>query len=160
MKQLEMDKKIMFVIRPHSVVDVITNSSTELFVFDGSSKKAVEDIIKDVYPNYLDEYEELKPLGQLSDEDFESYLNWVYPSWDNRMALARIFNIEPESLYLNWAEKATSIYWYGELSKEGISLIKKQLNMDNTFLLYSIDENPDREQQEKLMDIGTRHHLG
>ena len=160
MKQLEMDKKIMFVIHPHSVVDVITNSSTELFVFDGSSKKAVEDIIKDVYPNYLDEYEELKPLSQLNDEDFESYLDWIYPSWDNRMTLAHIFNIEPESLYSNWAEKATSKYWYGELSKEGISLIRKQLDMDNTFLLYSIDENPDWEQQEKLMDIGTRHHLG
>ena len=150
----------MFVIHPHSVVDVITNSSTELFVFDGSSKKAVEDIIKDVYPNYLDEYEELKPLSQLNDEDFESYLDWIYPSWDNRMALAHIFNIEPESLYSNWAEKATSKYWYGELSKEGISLIRKQLDMDNTFLLYSIDENPDWEQQEKLMDIGARHHLG
>lgn len=29
-----MDKKIIFVLRPHSIIDVITNSSTELFVLD------------------------------------------------------------------------------------------------------------------------------
>ena len=41
--------KTIFVLRPHSVVDLITNSSSELFVYTGEkSVEAVEDIIKDL----------------------------------------------------------------------------------------------------------------
>lgn len=42
MKQQETDKKVIFVIHPHSIIDVITNSSTELFVID--TDKSVETI--------------------------------------------------------------------------------------------------------------------
>lgn len=51
MKQLEMDKKIMFVIHPHSVVDVITNSSTELFVID--TNKSVN-IVREILQEAID----------------------------------------------------------------------------------------------------------
>jgi hypothetical protein len=42
MKHLEMDKKQIFVITPHSFIDVITNSSSELFV--GNTDKSLEAI--------------------------------------------------------------------------------------------------------------------
>ena len=48
MKLQEMDKKVMFVIHPHSIVDVITNSSTELFVIDtDKSMETIKDILQE-----------------------------------------------------------------------------------------------------------------
>ena len=47
MKQL-MSKKLIFVIQPHSIVDVITNSSTELFVIDtDKSMETIKDILQE-----------------------------------------------------------------------------------------------------------------
>ena len=50
MKHVTMDKKVMFVIHPHSIVDVITNSSTELFVID--TDKTVE-TIREILDNLI-----------------------------------------------------------------------------------------------------------
>ena len=48
MKQLMMDKKQLFVIKPHSIIDVITNSSTELFVIDtDKSIETVKEILQE-----------------------------------------------------------------------------------------------------------------
>ena len=42
------DKKQLFVIKPHSIIDVITNSSTELFVgTTNKTKEFIEEIIKE-----------------------------------------------------------------------------------------------------------------
>jgi hypothetical protein len=65
MRQQEMDKNVVFIIKPHSIIDVITNSSTELFcgVF---SKEKLEDI-RDFLSNLLDK--KLSLYGDF-DKDF------------------------------------------------------------------------------------------
>ncbi len=46
-----MEKKT-FVINPHSVIDVITNSSTEIFVMNGDKTvDAINEILKEFYDN-------------------------------------------------------------------------------------------------------------
>lgn len=50
MKLPEMDKKVLFVIHPHSIVDVITNSSTELFV--GTTDKTIE-VVEEILQDLL-----------------------------------------------------------------------------------------------------------
>jgi hypothetical protein len=77
--------KILYVFEPHSIVDIITNSSSELFVFKGKSKKIVEGMIKKLYPDYLSEYEELRHIDELTAEDLDSFLGWhcypcIYPA--------------------------------------------------------------------------------
>jgi hypothetical protein len=158
MKQLT--TKTLFVIQPQSVIDVITNSSSELFVFQGKEKEVIKDMIKRVYPDYLNEYEDLKCLNELNDSELTDYIDWIYSTWSNKLRLSKEFNIEPEILYSNFDEKDTDKYWYGELSNEGLELIKQQLDLDNTYLLYSINDNPDWDMQEELMCIGQRYHLG
>lgn len=158
MKQLE--TKVLFVIQPQSMVDVITNSSSELFVFEGKEQEVIESIIKNIYPDYLNEYANLKSLAELNDDDFVDYLDWVYSDWDNKQALSSTFGIDPAIMYSNWDSRLSEKYWYGTISQEGINLIKAQLPVTTTFLLYSLNENPDWEKQGLLGSIGTRYHLG
>jgi hypothetical protein len=67
---------MLFIINPHSIIDLITNSSTELFVMKGSEKKHVEEIIKAIYPNYLTEYEPLLDVKDFSIEELDNFLGW------------------------------------------------------------------------------------
>lgn len=154
------DKKVLFVIQPQSIIDVITNSSSELFVFQGNDKEVIEGMISEIYPNYLDEYRSLVSLNELNDYAFDNYLSWTYKNWSDELSLSKKFNIAPEILYSNWDTKNSKKYWYGKLSSRGIALIKAQLPMNTTYLLYSIDENPNWEMQEALWQIGERYHLG
>lgn len=48
--------KVIYIINPHSVIDVITNSSTELFVVDGNK---VEEGFKEVFRVITKEISEL-----------------------------------------------------------------------------------------------------
>jgi len=41
--------KTLFVINPHSIIDVITNSSSELYVFKGKNKETIEKMIEEIY---------------------------------------------------------------------------------------------------------------
>ena len=155
--------KTLFIINPHSIIDVITNSSSELFVFEGKKKIIIEEMIESIYPDYLTEYEELVKLSSLNNEEFKTYLDWVYDDWNNKLFLSEKFNIKPEILYSNfneYSDKYSDKYWYGKISDEGLKLIKDQLDVENTYLLYSIDENPNFEMQEELKCIGKRYHLG
>ena len=75
--------KILFTINPHSFVDVITNSSSELFTGKSGSKEDLEELIKMVYPNYLHEYLPLKGIEELEDEYLEVYICYRYETWSN-----------------------------------------------------------------------------
>ena len=68
-------KKVLFEIKVNNVIDVITNSSSELFVLKGETQEIVEEMIKDIYPDYKNEYEDLKPLKEVSSSDFRTYLD-------------------------------------------------------------------------------------
>ena len=57
--------KHLFVIRPHSVVDLITNSSSELFIYSGDkSVEVIEDVVKQLIEQHNARCELAKKVSQ------------------------------------------------------------------------------------------------
>lgn len=180
--------KIIFTIKPHSVIDVITNSSTELFVGKNQSKQAMDELIKEIYPNYLYEYEELLTIDDLTVDQLNEYFDYTcsahcFPSSKAKMPIIPGFTFE--ELY---EEDGRGVAWNGELqyilknnyidpdpdpdedplflpsqfiTEENFEEMKRKLDPNKEMLfLYSIDENPNWDYQKKLMTIMDRTHLG
>lgn len=154
-----MKKRKLFVFNVSNVIDLITNSSSELFILSGNNMNEVKSLIERVYPNYLSEYQEVVSIDNISEEELDTYLTYEYNTWDDRLTLSKVFNIDPNILYSNYSEFETQKYWYGHISDVGYSLIREKLPKDMYFL-YSINDNPNWEMQENLMNIATRYHLG
>lgn len=68
MKQLMTDKKHVFIIKPHSIIDVITNSSTELFII--STDKTVE-FVKEILQEAIDLHNKTNETSYTFTEIFE-----------------------------------------------------------------------------------------
>jgi hypothetical protein len=167
--------KTLFVFQIQSFTDVVTNSSSELFVFTGTTG-VVSDILDSNVPGWEHEYDDPQSVQDLSPNSLETYLSYAYDNydrnWDNKRITretsrqtrwAREFNIDPNDLYKNYKEwDPNSEKW--EISqlqlKEGWDkLIKQKLN-PNLVFVFSKEENPNWERQEKMMTFGSRYHLG
>lgn len=103
--------KVLFQFNIQSFTDVITNSSSELFVFHKSSKEEVINLLNLIYPNWRDEYEEPISLDEMNVDELEHYFSCIYPYiyYDNedkyhtnQIYLSTNFNIDPAILYSNW----------------------------------------------------------
>lgn len=169
MKQLETAKPILFVIQPQSIIDVITNSSSELFVFQGNDKEVIEGMISDIYPNYRDEYDELRSIQDFNAYQMKSFISWAYEKsgdwrhdWSYECIAPKGMNID------DLTEEATDEFdkkWYKNGKKFSSKKIEEHLDeiktaLSGTYLLYSIDDNPDQDMQAALSQIGSRYHLG
>lgn len=154
-----MKKRKLFVFNVSNVIDLITNSSSELFILSGNNMNEVKSLIESVYPNYLSEYQEVVSIDNISEEELDTYLTYEYNTWDDKLTLSKVFKIDPNILYSNYSDFETKKYWHGRISDVGYSLIREKLPKDMYFL-YSINENPNWEMQENLMNIATRYHLG
>ena len=178
--------KILFTIKLHSVIDVITNSSTELFVGRNQSKQAMDELIREIYPNYLNEYEELLTIDDLTIEQLNEYFDYTcsahcFPASKAEMPVIPGFTFE--ELYEEDNEygivrgeqqyKLRNNYmdldldpdsWYNPkslITEENFEEMKRRLDPNKEMLfLYSIDENPNWDYQELLMNIMDRIHLG
>lgn len=181
---------ILLVINVDNVVDVITNSSSELFVLKGEEIKIVEEMIENIYPNYKGEYDNLKRVEDLTNDDLDNFLSYycsphVWPAKKSNYKVLDGFTFEemyePEKNYVTGEIRPA---WNGEIQYElknnllseedsdgwqGTSfvtdenrdrVIKSIIKSVGNFFLYSLDENPDWDMQEKLMTIGERFHLG
>ena len=69
-------KKQLIAIKVNNVIDIITNSSDALFVLQGKTKEIVNEMIENIYPNYRDEYQELKDIRDFTDEEIDTFLQW------------------------------------------------------------------------------------
>ena len=170
--------KTLFVIRPHSIVDLITNSSSELFVFNGKQKKVLKNSIEAVYPDYLSEYKELKSVDDLRPEELNTYMSFVCSSrmWP---ATKSMYPVLPgftfDELYTPDDNGVPA--WNGEIqyqlrnnegckygdfvTEQNFEEIKNKLDPNREmFFLFSLDENPNWDMQEELESFGTRYHLG
>ena len=155
------NKKVIFTIQPNHCVDLITNSSSELFVLKGETKEIVKELLESTYSDYLYEYEDVQHIDELSNDDFDTYLSYKYWDWKNKLILSHTFGIKPEVLYSNYDSKDSEKYWYPQLSEEGIKLIKDKMDPNREmYFLFSIHENPNWDRQEDLMGVADRYHLG
>ena len=151
-----------FVFAPHSMVDVITNSSSELFVGQENNKQDLIDMIESIYPDYLSEYHPVKSMQELDRWELEAYLNYKYEYWSNsaqKFIHERIPGLTNEEM----AKLKDGGYYHDIVTddEERTNRIKNAIDpKGNMYFLFSRDNNPDWEMQKKLMDIMERFHLG
>lgn len=182
--------KTIFVFNVNHGVDLITNSSSELFVLKGKTKEIVEEMITSIYPNYLDEYESIKHIDDISVDQLNVYFDYlcsphIWPAKRSDYPIIDGFTFE--ELYTPKKNWRTGVVedpaWNGEIQYElknnletspfkfnGYHQFVTDFNFDDIknkldpnkemYFLFSIDENPNWDYQEKLMDIGERFHLG
>ena len=154
---------VAFEFNIHSIIDIITNSSSELFVFEAKTGDILKDLISGVYPNYLTEYRDVELLSDLSNEDLECYIDWTYRTYGESKDLHIFPGIIQEDTYeISYihGDRISFSLKEGFIEKYREKLLQIIDPENKTWLLYSIDENPNWDCQEKLMQIGTRYHLG
>lgn len=164
--------KQLFIIQFDHCIDIITNSSSELFVLENQEGAIIEELIKSIYEDYEKEYEKPISLRDASEDQLESYLSNIIltKSWyaDN-MELSEYSLIDGftfDELYepSRWQTGRGKLKY--DIKEDLVSpenrdrLISAIDPQNKIYLLYSKEENPNWEMQEALMDIGTRHHLG
>lgn len=164
-------KKTFFTIQIHSIVDLITNSSSELFVGTYDSKKIILNLIKEIYPCYLDEYEEIKSIDELSNDELDDYIQYnymynykyfdfkfdkfVYQNTPPRI----IPGFKPEEMFDD--PEYNTVYVKSFFVKDNYDKIIKNIDPERKmFFLFSKSDNPNWNMQEKLSKIMTRFHLG
>jgi hypothetical protein len=157
-------KNIIFTLQIHSVVDLITNSSSELFVGHYDSKKIIIDLVKSIYPDYLQEYSEIKSIDELTIYELEEYISYRYtylhkyydfkinnPDLIPGFTKEEMFD-KPEYNYVYIKN-----YFVRNNYKRIINSLDPKRKM---FFLFSLNDNPNWNMQKKLMDIMERYHLG
>jgi len=187
---MTLQKKTLFAISVDNVVDVITNSSSELFVLKGETKEIATEMIRDIYPDFESEYEPLKHISELSNDDLDTLLNYHCSAycWPASKSMLPILNgytfdelYEPKR---NWKTgEIEPPAWNGEIQyelKNNLPIVYDGTYQPTSFVtdenrdrvvkaiedtignyfLYSIDENPNWDRQEELMMIANRYHLG
>ena len=174
------NKKSLFVIAVDNMINLITNSSSELFVLNGETLNSVKELVESIYPEYRKEYEEIVALRDASDSDVNTYVSWIedsfYDRWNYTRDMskekrkqydiredtkqAQKYGLTPEEFFKNWDDRNNE-YYYSRISSKGYDAIRKTLDPNGKiFLLFSIDDNSNWDMQEALMSIGERYHLG
>lgn len=196
-------KKVIFVFSLQSVSDIITNSSSELFVFTKeTSVEEVKSVLDNIYPNWRKEYYDPQLLKDVSDDDLDTYLDYAryYNMHDYNRSYWRedygdpvvwakkqaatykkkmvkffkdTFNIDvkfdelfekPDETYKQFLPhyleqfRGMSLFWYPKIKESMYPFLRE--NISERVLLFSKDENPDWDYQEKLMEVAERYHLG
>lgn len=158
-------KPVIFTIEVESIVDLITNSSSELFVFEGESKKKVLKLIKEAYPEYLNEYHELKTVDDMSQDELETYIDYqaYYHGFKPFGAFTQdeLYEEDPDFTWNKYRVKNNipDQKWGRFVTKKNIKWVRDKIDPTRKlFFLFSLDENP--RVQAPLEMIGHRYHLG
>ena len=160
--------KKIFVFSIDHVIDIITNSSSELFILKGKSKEIVEEMIKSKYQEYRTEYNEIKNITELDADELDQYIDYEYFCYDiprDRCRLIPGFSFEEMyEIKKRFGRDCISLKrneGYRFVTSENKEKIINGLSPNkDMYFLFSIDENPNWEMQEELMAIATRYHLG
>lgn len=167
--------KTLFIFQVQSFTDVVTNSSSELFVYTGTERE-IRRLLNDTVPGWEDEYYSPISLDNISTDDLETYMDYAYDRYDwsrygekvtreNSMQdrWAKEFNIDPYLLYDNYDEWDPSSnnreIKHLHLKKGWAKYIKEKLPKNLVFV-FSRWDNPDWDRQEIMMNYGKRYHLG
>ena len=174
------NKKSLFVIAVDNMINLITNSSSELFVLNGDTLDSVRQMVSSIHPDYLTEYHEIVALKDADNMLTETYLDWIENSWHNHWEETRDmsekerieydiakhtkeaekYGMLPEAFFENWDERNDK-YFYSRISEKGYDAVRHTLDPNGRiFLLLSLYDNPNWDKQEALRNIGSRYHLG
>lgn len=156
-------KPVIFVFCVDNAIDLITNSSSELFVFKGDTKKQVSGMIRKVYNNYLREYESLKSIRELNLNELNWYISMHYGRHGNSHLVVLPGFTEDEmyeKIERDWRPGGYDVY-AKDATEENQEKYIQAIDPDGKlYFMFSKDDNPDWELQEKLMEIGSRYHMG
>ena len=159
-------KKTVFVLKIDNVIDIITNSSSELFVLKADSAEIVKELLASIYPGYLNEYREPIQPKDMDPYDLESYLEWVN-GWEKTRKNCVVYEgftfdemYDPYPYPNAWDKEPKFIIKRGFIEENAEVIVNLVDPGNKTWLLYSIHENPDYEMQEKLETVAQRYHLG
>ena len=159
-------KKTVFKLDIDNVIDVITNSSSELFVLKSDSAEIVKELLESVYPEYLTEYREPIQPKDMDAYELDSYLDWVN-GWENSKENCVVYEgftfeeMYELTKYPNTWDKTPKYVLKKGFIEDNFEAVVSQVDPGNkTWLLYSIHDNPNWEMQEKLENIAQRYHLG
>lgn len=161
--------KVMFTFNIDHVIDITTNSSSEMFLFTGKNTDMVHQMVVDVYPEYESEYSKVQAIENLSQEDFRRYFVWNHDNWNwdkQDFNSKKVFGIPNEELYQNLQEKEDqNRYFYPEITtdQEVITRLKRNIVREKgkTYVMFSHNQNPRWDKQEDLIRICTRKiHMG
>ena len=138
--------KVSFKFRPHSVIDVITNSSTEIYSWYDSSVSVCKEMINE----FLKAFE----LAGVSDDYFKitaEYDSYVYTEYFGELSEEELENIPeeerlPEDLmnkdFENWredlAEKGIYPKWFKDAEEREDSY--NYMTPENEFIITAKDE--------------------
>jgi hypothetical protein len=173
-----MKKKTIFTINVNHSIDLITNSSSELFVLQGQTKEIVEELVRNVYPDYKNEYEDVKHISEMSASDLDNFFSYatgshIWPANKNDYRIPNGFTFEevyePDGKEPAWNKQIQykvknndpNCKWGNFVTEENKEWFLNKFDPERKlFFLYSLDENPNWDMQEKLMEVGERYHLG
>jgi hypothetical protein len=174
-------KKTIFKFNIDNVIDIITNSSSELFVLNGQTKEIVTEMVRSIYPSYETEYEVIKSIDDLTIEELDTYFDYACSShmWPARKHMYPVLEgFTFDELYVAKSEKPAhngeiqyelknniidpKHSWNSSyVTEENFEEIKNKLDPNRSmFFLFSLNDNPNWDMQELLMGIGDRYHLG
>ena len=179
-------KKFILRIVPQSFSDVITNSSSELFVFLNGTTGFIKNQLDEFVPGWDKEYEYPILFSDMNEDAQKRYIEWVFDlPWFfeqdyydieayNRAVTIHVTRTlcipdeEVPMIFDNWNKPDYFEDCYGKkhmmyhlkISEFGYELLKNKYK--NDICLWSIDENPDWTRQELIMSVlgARRYHLG
>ena len=176
-----MKKRIIITFAVDNTIDLITNSSSELFVLSGDTREIVTEMVESVYPEFRNEYAEIKSSRDLSEEELDYFFSFAsspgcWPASKNQYPIIPGFTFEdlyePEDKDPAWngeiqyqlknnKNETEDVWDRSFVTNENHQEILNKLDPEGKmYFLYSLDENPNWDMQEALMNIGVRYHLG
>lgn len=175
----------LFVFKIQSISDVITNSSSELFVFEGNDGNEVIEILDSIYPDWKNEYDYPKDVSEFDKDELLSFLENIRQinGWEDYYLKKQDFEarkknmdlqccklsseigLKPEEAYDNWeiwnpTDHQDFQNAYLKISDKFVEKFRERAGKAKMYALYSLDENPDWDYQLLLSEVAYRYHLG
>lgn len=111
-------KKIIFKIGLDHSIDLITNSSSELFVLNGQNKEIVTAMIAEMHPDWQSEYEEPIRLNEMSTDQIITYLDYSRTYNENKLpngiTIDQMFEKQNDGTYRRYGSIWINYKWCRE----------------------------------------------
>ena len=147
---------IKFATHLNSVVDVITNSSAELFVSIENDKKEIEQLLDKLDKGWRYEYHSPKNIDELSDEELREYCEFAYELWPfGKEKPEPLPGFKYDEMFSDDGFLRANFF-----SKNREKIINSLDPEHKMVFLFSKFDNPSYELQKRISFFMTKYHLG